>query len=83
MKFGVKLTLRQKEYVCGAVLIAGILLMLSGGWFWPLGLAVGLAAVTMWNAWHRCPSCGKHLGRNGFPNFCPHCGKEIDYDRKL
>ena len=76
------MTLKQKELVSAAVLIAGLLLMLIGGesiWVLLLGLAVALGAVVLWKRWWRCPSCGRFLGRTKGP-YCPHCGKEIDYN---
>ena len=60
------MTLKQKELVSAAVLIAGLLLMLIGGesiWVLLLGLAVALGAVVLWKRWWRCPSCGRFLGR--------------------
>ena len=75
------MTLKQKELVSAAVLIAGLLLMLIGGesiWVLLLGLAVALGAVVLWKRWWRCPSCGRFLGRTK-GQYCPHCGKEIDY----
>lgn len=84
MRHDVELTLRQKEYVSIAAFTAGILLLIFGGGLLLLllGVAVGLTGVAMQVVWHRCPSCGEHLGRSGFPKFCPHCGKEIDYNAK-
>ena len=76
------MTLKQKERVSAAVLIAGLLLMLIGGesiWVLLLGLAVALGAVVLWKRWWRCPSCGRFLGRTK-GQYCPHCGKEIDYN---
>ncbi|MCI9554422.1 hypothetical protein [uncultured Oscillibacter sp.] len=76
------MTLKQKELVSAAVLIAGLLLMLIGGesiWVLLLGLAVALGAVVLWKRWWRCPSCGRFLGRTK-GQYCPHCGKEIDYN---
>ena len=76
------MTLKQKELVSAAVLIAGSLLMLIGGesiWVLLLGLAVALGAVVLWKRWWRCPSCGRFLGRTK-GQYCPHCGKEIDYN---
>ena len=76
------MTLKQKELVSAAVLIAGLLLMLIGGesiWVLLLGLAVALGAVVLWTRWWRCPSCGRFLGRTK-GQYCPHCGKEIDYN---
>ena len=76
------MTLKQKELVSAAVLIAGLLLMLIGGesiWVLLLGLAVALGAVVVWKRWWRCPSCGRFLGRTK-GQYCPHCGKEIDYN---
>ena len=76
------MTLKQKELVSAAVLIAGLLLMLICGesiWVLLLGLAVALGAVVLWKRWWRCPSCGRFLGRTK-GQYCPHCGKEIDYN---
>ena len=76
------MTLKQKELVSAAVLIAGLLLMLIGGesiWVLLLGLAVALGAVVLWKRWWRCPSCGRFLGRTK-GQYCPHCGKEIYYN---
>ena len=76
------MTLKQKELVSAAVLIAGLLLMLIGGesiWVLLLGLAVALGAVVLWKRGWRCPSCGRFLGRTK-GQYCPHCGKEIDYN---
>ncbi|WP_300415993.1 hypothetical protein [uncultured Oscillibacter sp.] len=78
------MTLKQKELVSAAVLIAGLLLILLCGkhiLFWPLGLAVALGSVVLWKRWWRCPNCGQFLGRTK-GRYCPHCGKEIDYDTK-
>lgn len=78
------MTLKQKELVSAAVLIAGLLLMLIGGesiWVLLPGLAVSLGSVVLWKRWWRCPSCGQFLGRTK-GQYCPHCGKEIDYDAK-
>ena len=77
-----KLTLRQKEYIAGAVFAAGLLLMLMCGESIPLlllGMAVALGAGALNFAWWRCPNCGRHLGRS-HGQFCPNCGREIDYD---
>ncbi len=84
MRHDVKLTLRQKAYVIIALFTAGILMvMLSrGGLLLLFGLALFLTGVKLDLDWYCCPSCGEFLGRIGFAKFCPHCGKEIDWDEK-
>lgn len=77
-----KLTLRQKEYLIGAIFAAGLLLMLVCGesiLLLLLGMAVALSTVALIHVWWRCPHCGRHLGQSHGP-YCPNCGKEIDYD---
>ena len=84
MRHDVKLTLRQKIYVFLVLFTAGILMVIlsGGGPLLLLGLALFLTGVVLEVDWYCCPSCGEYLGRSGFPKFCPHCGKEIDYDAK-
>ena len=80
-----KLTLRQKEYVDAAILAAGILIMLAGRIGPVMLLLVGflamLGAVVLHMCWWRCPHCGQFLGRDK-GEYCQHCGKKIDYDKK-
>ena len=78
------MTLRQKELVSTAGLIAGLLLMLIGGgsiWILLLGMAMVFGAAVLWKRWWRCPSCGRFLGRTK-GQYCPHCGKEIDCEAR-
>ena len=43
----------------------------------------GLFVLTMFvfailnKACWKCPACGKHLGRFGYPRSCPHCGEDL------
>ncbi len=78
------MTLRQKEYVCIAVLTAGLFLMLVFGESIPLlllGLVTAFASMGLYLAWWRCPHCGQYL-RLSHGRYCPNCGREIDYDAK-
>ena len=77
-----KLSLRQKEYVDAAILIAGILIMLAGHGILVLaGTLVTFGALALHIYWWRCHHCGQFLGRDK-GEYCQHCGKKIDYDKK-
>ena len=82
------MTLRQKEYLAIGLALGGAVLGLLGargstGWtpVTVIAMVIVLTGLALRLKWHRCPSCGKYLGRH-CPQFCPNCGSHIEYDEK-
>jgi hypothetical protein len=69
---------RSRGFVLSGLIVIVVLLALFlpplervWGTVWFLGI-VGLVVVVV--ATHRCPACGKFLGRSMNHRFCPKCG---------
>lgn len=61
-----------------AVILSGVLFYATeADFFFYLALAACAAVLVVDIIFHRCPHCGKHLGR-GSVTYCPHCGGTID-----
>lgn len=43
--------------------------------------AIMIIAYLLYNLFNRCPECRGHL--RGYESYCPHCGLEIDVNKKL
>ena len=44
-----------------------------------IGIAILVLAVVYSILAFRCPYCDTYINTRGsFPNYCPHCGKELD-----
>ena len=43
-----------------------------------IAVAFAFASVASWMVFGRCPACGRHLGRVGKGQHCPHCGEKIE-----
>ena len=44
-----------------------------------IGLGLALLGAVLTLIFHRCPHCGRFLGKHvGFPAYCPHCGEPLD-----
>ncbi len=81
------MSLKQKLQLAEGMVFFGIVLGLLGAYadsgvaVCLLGLGVLLAGTFLLFRWKRCPECGDFLGRDN-ADYCPHCGKKIDYDAK-
>lgn len=63
-----------------ALLIAGVIMMLSAFLYEPLfaaGAVVTLSCLIPDFLFNKCAHCGKHLGRNAGA-FCQFCGERIE-----
>ena len=43
--------------------------------------AIMIIAYLLYYLFNRCPECRGHL--RGYESYCPHCGLEIDVNKKL
>lgn len=57
-------------------LIAAMLISYSQKLAGVFVLLIFVFAIVNKACW-KCPACGKHLGRFGYPRNCPHCGEDL------
>ena len=70
------MTLKQKTWVCIAVLAAGAILVFFVEWLGGLLLAAGLILDV---AWIKCPHCGAWVGK--YPGeYCRNCGAKLPWN---
>lgn len=79
------MTLRQKLWLAEGLGITGCLLACMAVWMDAsmamclIGCALMTVGCVLIILWKRCPECGSLLGRD-HADYCPYCGKKIDYD---
>lgn len=70
------MTLKQKTWVCIAVLAAGAILVFFVEWLGGLLLAAGLILDI---TWIKCPHCGAWVGK--YPGkYCSSCGAKLPWN---
>ena len=70
------MTLKQKTWVCVAVLAAGAILVFFVEWLGGLRLAAGLILDV---TWIKCPHCGAWVGK--YPGeYCRNCGAKLPWN---
>ena len=73
------MSLKQKTWIVGIVLAAGLLPAVFGPRW--LGLLLLLAGFALDVALCRCPHCGTWLGK--YPGeYCSCCGEKLDWDKR-
>ena len=83
------MTLRKKRRLLGCgiallVVLAAAAVLTSAVWITIVLVAAGVGYVAVFFALWRCPYCGGGLGRiDEHFTYCPRCGRELDYDKKL
>ena len=79
-----KLSFRAHSWITGIACLVGCVLGCVGSasgyiWMYAISIVVFLPAVVYSILAFRCPYCDTYINtRGGFPNYCPHCGKELD-----
>ncbi len=71
---------RKARKLRDRLLIAGFVIMLCGCLYEPLltlGIIVSFSCLIPHFLFHRCPHCGRQLGRND-GDFCQYCGQGLD-----
>ena len=79
-----KLPFRTHSWIATISCLIGCVLGCVGSasgyiWMCTIGIAILLLSVVYSILAFRCPYCDTYINtRGGFPNYCPHCGKELD-----
>ena len=76
------MSLREKQRISVAVLVAGALVgLIFRKWLVIPAFLLVAAGLALCFLWLRCPACGALL----FPhpgNYCKHCGAKIEWDKR-
>ena len=82
------MSLNQKKILIGALLALGAIIGVIGAlsertWLAVAGVLVMIGSMIYYFAGWVCPYCGGHLGRiDSGGNYCPRCGKRLDFDER-
>ena len=79
-----KLSFRTHSWIAAVSCLIGCILGWVGSasgyiWMCTIGIVILVLAVVYSILAFRCPYCDTYINtRGGFPNYCPHCGNELD-----